>query len=238
MTKRIGHPPAAARLLAVLFSVGLVLCAGGPAYARSAGAVSPEIVDSTQRGGMAVALTFDDGPHPDNTPRLLDVLDEHGVRAVFCVLGDQALRYPELVREIVDEGHTLCNHTMSHDDVSGWSPEEVREELLATNAAIHAAAPDARIRYFRAPFGAWGQSPEVAAEMGMRPLGWSVDVLDWSTPGTGVLVDRLRAAITPTSVVLLHDGGGDRSQTVAAVDQLVPEMESQGWRFTRPAWGW
>ncbi|WP_232832244.1 polysaccharide deacetylase family protein [Nocardiopsis sp. FIRDI 009] len=238
MTKRTGHPPAAGRLMAVLLSVGLVLCAGVPAHARSTGAVSPEIVDSTQRGGAAVALTFDDGPHPDHTPRLLDVLDGHGVRAVFCVMGDHALRHPELVREIVDRGHTLCNHTMSHADVSGWSPERIREELLATNAAIHAAAPDARVRYFRAPYGAWGRSPEVAAELGMRPLGWRVDVADWSTPGTDVLVDRLRAAITPTSVVLLHDGGGDRSQTVAAVDRLVPEMESAGWRFTRPAWGW
>ncbi|GAA3747849.1 polysaccharide deacetylase family protein [Salinactinospora qingdaonensis] len=229
------------RLLAVLLTLGCALWAASPAQAWAWWPPYPnepttDIVDSTQWGGQAVALTFDDGPDPEDTPRLLKVLRQNHVKAVFCLWGDHVRQHPDLVRQIVAHGHTLCNHTMHHDDMSTWSPEEIRADLEETSAAIREAVPHARIPYFRAPYGAWGQTPEVAADMGMQPLGWSLTVSDWNTPGTDELVQRLREGITPQSVVLLHDGGGDRSQTVDAVARIIPELRSQGWYFTHPAW--
>jgi peptidoglycan/xylan/chitin deacetylase (PgdA/CDA1 family) len=225
--------PRRSRWLTALLSVGLVLCATAPAHARPA--ATPEIVDSTQAGGRSVALTFDDGPHPVHTPRMLDVLREHRIKAVFCLVGEEARKHPGLVRRIAAEGHTMCNHSMSHDDMGDWEPNAIRQDLAATSAAIHAAVPGADIVYFRAPYGSWGRTPEVAAGMGMQPLGWRLSVADWDPPGTDVLVERLREGITPGAVVLLHDGLGDRSQTVEAVDRIAPEWRSEGWRFTRPA---
>nr|WP_156003871.1 polysaccharide deacetylase family protein [Streptomonospora sp. PA3] len=233
-------------MLAGLLTIGLAFCAAVPAQAaqgphtrhdpgKGRGPATAEIVDRTQRGGKAVALTFDDGPHQRNTPRLLDVLAKHKVKAVFCLWGEHVRQHPDIVRRIADEGHTLCNHSMRHDDLSGWSPAELRADMRATNAAIREAVPNARIPYFRAPYGAWGQSPEVAADLGMQPLGWSLAVEDWVPPGTDELVRRLQEGITPRSVVLLHDGGGDRSQTVEAVDRIIPQLEADGWHFARPA---
>ena len=136
---------------------------------------------------------------------------------------------------IAAAGHTLCNHTMHHDDMGLWNTEAIRADLEETSAVIRDAVPGAAIKYFRAPYGSWGRTPEVAAAMGMQPLGWATAIGDWEPPGTPELVRRLREGITPGGVVLLHDGGGDRTQTVEAVDQISPELKSEGWRFDNPA---
>lgn len=221
------------RLLVPLLVVGAALCAAPTAQATHG--PTTEIVDSTRPGGRTVALTFDDGPDPQNTPKLLAVLRRNHVRAVFCLWGEHVRQHPALVRRIVAEGHLLCNHSMNHDDLSTWTPEAIRADLLATNAAIRDAVPWAHIPYFRAPYGAWGDSPTVAAGLGMQPLGWRLAIGDWEPPGTDVLVDRLLTGITPGAVVLLHDGGGDRGQTVAAVAEVIPTLRAQGWHLTRPA---
>lgn len=222
------------RLATVLLAAGLLLGTAGPAEAQST-TVSSEIIDSARGGGNAVSFTFDDGPNPADTLRLLAVLRQHRVKAVFCLWGEHVNQHPEVVRKIVAHGHTLCNHSMRHDDMSSWTPEQIRADLKETSAAIRRASPGARIAYFRAPYGAWGQSPQVAAELGMRPLGWRLAIADWEPPGVAELVRRLREGVTPGAVVLMHDGGGDRSQTVDAVDNVIPLLRSQGWRFTLPA---
>ncbi|WP_218037977.1 polysaccharide deacetylase family protein [Streptomyces lycii] len=195
------------------------------------------IVTSTGKSGSSVAFTFDDGPDPTHTPAMLDVLKKHGVKAVFCLWGDHVRQYPNLVKRIADEGHVLCNHSMSHSDMGGWSAAQVRSDLEATNALIQQAAPGARIAYFRAPYGSWGQAGDVAEQLGMTPLGWRMDIQDWTPPGAGELARRLRDGITPGAVVLMHDGGGDRSQTVQAVDTVIPEFKANGWSFDLPAGG-
>jgi peptidoglycan/xylan/chitin deacetylase (PgdA/CDA1 family) len=221
------------RFLVPLLLVGATLTAA-PAADATTGPTA-EIVDSTGRPGRTVSFTFDDGPDPANTPALLDVLRRTHVRAVFCLWGEHARQYPALVRRIVREGHILCNHSMNHDDLSTKSAADIRADLRATNAAIRSAVPFARIPYFRAPYGAWGESPAVAAGLGMQPLGWRLAIADWEPPGTDVLVERLLTGITPGAVVLMHDGGGDRSQTVDAVAEVIPTLRAQGWHLTRPA---
>lgn len=245
---RTGRPgsrrrPAGSPLLATGLCLAAVAVTAATAPAAQAhrpgpaqgGKATPAIVDSTRHGGNTVALTFDDGPNPADTPRLLQVLREQHVKAVFCLWGDHVEAHPELVRKIVAGGHTLCNHSMHHDDMGAWSEKEIRADLRRTSAAIRKAAPGARIPYFRAPYGSWGKSPEVAAGLGMQPLGWRLVVGDWDPPGTDELVSRLEEGLSPGAVVLLHDGGGDRSQTVEAVERIIPKLRSEGWRFDRPA---
>ncbi|GAB2626831.1 hypothetical protein GCM10009696_35780 [Kocuria himachalensis] len=203
-----------------------------PAQADQA---TPAIVDSTVHDGQYVSLTFDDGPDPVSTPRLLAVLKKHHVKATFCLWGDHVRQHPDVVHLSAAAGHRLCNHTMHHDDMSGWDTEAIREDLEQTSAAIRDAVPGARIDYFGAPYGSWGRTPEVAAGLGMQPLGWQLAVGDWAPPGTAELVRRIEEGVTPGAVVLLHGGGGDRNQTGEAVDQVIPQLKADGWRFDKPA---
>jgi len=221
------------RLLQTTAILGVILLGSGTAYAQATEATT-DIIDTARGHGNVVSLTFDDGPNPADTLRLLSVLHQHRVKAVFCLWGDHVIEHPEVVRKIAAKGHTLCNHGMHHDDMGPWTAAQIEADLRETSAAIRSALPHAKIPYFRAPFGSWGQTPAVAASLGMQPLGWRLAVADWETPGTAELVRRLQEGITPGAVVLLHDGGGDRSQTVDAVDTIIPMYRAQHWRFTLP----
>jgi peptidoglycan-N-acetylglucosamine deacetylase len=222
------------RLLVPLLVAGAAIGAT-PASADRHSPPTPVIVETTGQSGRTVSFTFDDGPDPQNTPALLKLLHRKHIRAVFCLWGDHVKQYPELVRRIVAQGHILCNHTMHHDDMTTKTPDEIRADLRETSAAIRQAVPWARIPYFRAPFGAWGQTPAIAASLGMQPLGWRLAIGDWEPPGTDVLVDRLMTGITEGAVVLMHDGGGDRTQTIEAVAEVTPRLRADGWRITVPA---
>jgi peptidoglycan/xylan/chitin deacetylase (PgdA/CDA1 family) len=192
-----------------------------------------DVVTTTGVPGRTFALTFDDGPNPPDTLRLLDVLAELGVAAVFCLVGEQVRAHPEVAGRIAGAGHVLGNHSLRHDDLGEWDAARVRADLAETSALITGATGVAP-SYFRAPFGRWGVTPRVAAELGMVPLGWQLAVEDWLAPGADVLVDRIRAGLEPGGVVLLHDGGGDRSGTVDAVARVVPALLAEGWTAVLP----
>jgi peptidoglycan/xylan/chitin deacetylase (PgdA/CDA1 family) len=197
------------------------------------------IVRSTAGTGAAApefALTFDDGPNPPDTDRLLELLAAHDVRAVFCLVGDTVRAHPQVAARIVAAGHLLGNHSLHHDDMGHWSPEQVRADLAQTTAIIEDAT-GAPVPFFRAPFGSWGHSEQVAAELGMTPLGWQLAVEDWLAPPAELLVERIRDGLAPGGVVLLHDGGGDRSSTVAAVARVLPMLRADGWVHAWPARG-
>jgi peptidoglycan/xylan/chitin deacetylase (PgdA/CDA1 family) len=178
-------------------------------------------------GSSAVALTFDDGPDPTWTPQMLDLLKQYGIKATFCVIGIHVRDYPQLVARIVREGHTLCNHSWLHDiKLGSKTPAQIQADLARTNAEIRKAVPGARIPYYRQPGGKWTASiVTVAKAMGMTPLGWSVDPADWAKPGTKAIVARVMQHTHTGSIVLMHDGGGDRSQTLAACRTLFPWLK-------------
>ncbi|GAA4903946.1 hypothetical protein GCM10023223_20580 [Stackebrandtia albiflava] len=183
-----------------------------------------------ETGVAEVALTFDDGPHPDWTPKVLASLRRHGVRATFCVVGVQARAYPELLRSIVADGHTLCNHSWRHSyDLGSRSESAIRADLERTNEAIRAAVPHARIGYFRQPGGAWtDRVVRVARELGMVPIHWSVDPGDWNAGHGAARIARDVVAHTgPGGIVLLHDGGGDRGATHLALESILPELTAR-----------
>ncbi|MGN9774880.1 polysaccharide deacetylase family protein [Micromonospora sp. H33] len=180
-------------------------------------------------GVRGVALTFDDGPDPVWTPKVLDRLHAARVTATFCVVGTQVRRHPDLVRRIVREGHQLCNHSWNHDVDLGRRPvAEIRADLQRTHRAIRAAAPGARIPFYRQPGGRW--TPEVvqvAKQLGMRSLHWTVDPQDWGKPPAETINKRVHVAARPGAVVLLHDGGGDRAATLAACPRLITDLKTR-----------
>ncbi|MGK5443644.1 polysaccharide deacetylase family protein [Micromonospora sp. URMC 105] len=180
-------------------------------------------------GSPEVALTFDDGPDPQYTPQVLEILREFGVRATFCVVGENVQAHPELVQAIVADGHTLCNHSWQHDVQLGRrSPATIRADLLRTNEAIHKAVPDAPVAWYRQPGGAWTYPVvSVAEELGMTPLHWNVDPSDWQAPGAAQIATLVAREAGPGSVVLLHDAGGDRQGTVDALRRMLPDLTSR-----------
>jgi peptidoglycan/xylan/chitin deacetylase (PgdA/CDA1 family) len=204
------------------------------------------LIRSTAHAGRFVALTIDDGPDPAWTPRILDLLGEHGVQATFCVVGWRVRSYPKLVERIHDEGHLLCDHTVNHDlYLRRRDPDTIEAEIRGGLAAIRAVVPDSDVRWFRAPGGNWSQLlVDIAARAGMKSLGWTVDPRDWERPGSGVIVQRVFSQLRPGGIILLHDAGGstgalpgsgDRSQTVQALRVLLDELPRRGYRFDAPA---
>jgi peptidoglycan/xylan/chitin deacetylase (PgdA/CDA1 family) len=183
-----------------------------------------------------VALTFDDGPNPDATPRILDTLAEKGVRATFFILGSHAERWPELVRRISHDGHQVGNHGYFHRKLHFKSPFYVNRDIrLGLRAIRRAGAPAPR--WFRAPHGF--RSPwttPIALSYGERTVGWSLGVWDSDRPGVDQIVRRTIEGVTPGSIVLLHDGDGynpdgDRMQTAAALPQIIDRLKDRGYEF-------
>ena len=211
--------------------------AGGTVDSTELGLNVPGVIRTTGRSGQNVALTFSSGPDPQYTPPILQILDAQGVTATFCILGSQAEKYPELVRQIAAGGHVLCNHTLSYDyDLASRDDATQRAEIGGGLAAIRAAEPAAAVPFFRAPGGNF--SPElvaVAAESDMASLGWSVDPKDWTTPGAPAIETAVVSAVQPGSIVVLHDEGPNRGGTVDALDEIIDALQAEGYQFVTPA---
>lgn len=207
------------------------------AAAKKPAPVAADVVRQLRTGDKVVALTFDDGPHAEYTHQVLDLLAEYDAVATFCMVGAQVRLHPDVVGDVVDAGMRLCNHTVRHDERLSRRPAAaIERDMHETNDLLHAAAgDDTPIRYFRAPGGNWTPAVErAAARNGMRPLGWSVDPRDWSRPGAAAIVAAVKRTVQPGSVILLHDGGGRRDQSVAALRVLLPWLAGQGYRFDFP----
>lgn len=206
---------------------------------RSGEVVVTQVLAQPQIGHLvspgAVALTIDDGPDPTWTPKVLALLARAKVHATFCLIGRNAARYPALVRAIVAGGHTLCDHTWDHDEDLKVRPAgEIALDISRGADAIKAAAGVAPT-FFRAPGGNW--SPAIEAEarrQHMTPLKWTVDPRDWSRPGEASILATIWQELRPGGVILMHDGGGDRSETVAALAVLLTRLPAMGYHFVTP----
>ena len=185
-------------------------------------------------GRKVIALTIDDGPSPVYTPQILGLLEKYQVTATFSMVGLQVDAHPSMAREVVAAGHMIANHTWSHVDLAVLSPVVIADQINRATDAIHTVT--GRVpTLFRAPYGAW--SPAVlarCAQTGMTPLGWSVDPRDWSRPGVASIVGNIMRNTKTGSIILEHDGGGNRAQTVAALKIVLPRLLAAGYRFTTP----
>lgn len=203
----------------------------GKVAAAAPAPVSVDIAHASDKGAKGVNITIDDGPDPTWTPKVLQVLRENGVRATFCMVGTQAEAHPELVKQVVAAGHRLCDHTVAHDVTMDKKPEKYQsQQILDAERMITEASGGVRPQYYRAPGGAFTPySRQLAASRGMRPLGWNVDTKDFERPGTDAIVATVKKEIANGPTLLFHDAGGDRAQTVAALQQVLPWLKQQGY---------
>jgi peptidoglycan-N-acetylglucosamine deacetylase len=184
-----------------------------------------------------VALTFDDGPDPRFTPEVLAILRRYHVPGTFFVIADQGQNHPDLVRRAGRDGNVVANHTYSHLDLTKLPKARAEAEILA-GAAVVEGITGRKPALFRAPYGDGdaGAGTEgadaMATDLGMHPVRWNDDSADWRRPGVDAIVDRVLAGAGTSTVVLLHDGGGDRSQTVAALPRIIEGLRARGYAFT------
>ncbi|MDO5628340.1 MAG: polysaccharide deacetylase family protein [Mobilicoccus sp.] len=177
-----------------------------------------------------VYLTFDDGPSR-HTPAVLDVLKKHEAKGTFFMVGSAARANPTVVRRVKAEGHAVGNHTFTHPWLTKRSAQAIRTELRRTDAVI------GRTTCMRPPGGFVSPTVrQVAKTEGKQVILWSVDPADWRRPGVQSITNGVLRAARPGSVVLMHDGGGDRTQSVQALDRVLTRLSAQGYRFeTLPA---
>ncbi|MEU1100849.1 glycosyltransferase [Streptomyces tibetensis] len=210
------------------------IMSGGPVIdARSGRTESLRVPDHH------LVLTFDDGPDPIWTPKVLDVLKEHDAHAVFFVTGTMASRYPDLVRRMVEEGHEVGLHTFNHPDLSYQSKKRIDWELSQNQLALSGAA-GIRTSLFRPPYSSFADAmdnrswpvTEYIGERGYITVVNNTDSEDWRKPGVAEIVRRATPKGGKGAIVLMHDSGGDRHQTVEALDRMLPGLREQGYEFS------
>jgi peptidoglycan-N-acetylglucosamine deacetylase len=207
-----------------------------PASSHPAGPAGPtgQPMYYVDDGPKVIALTIDDGPSPQYTPQVLRLLQQYGVTATFSMIGVSVAANRALAREVADAGHQIVNHTWTHANLPPLSPGAMDSQLTRAQDMIEAAT-GRRPAMFRAPYGAW--SPAVLArcqQLALAPLDWSVDPRDWARPGVNSIVANIMRNTRSGSIILEHDGGGDRSETVAALGVVLPRLLEAGYRFRTP----
>jgi peptidoglycan/xylan/chitin deacetylase (PgdA/CDA1 family) len=193
----------------------------------------PEILYQGDRSSNRIALTFDDGPHPQDTPRLLEVLDRHAVSATFHLVGKSVERHPDLVKQIHRCGHQLALHCYRHIPFPLEAPTTLRNGLLRSQNAIASAAdiPPALIRDLRPPYGLFTEwTLSRLMSWGFRMVMWSCIPPHWMQPVSWSIRQVLEAAI-PGAVLVLHDGHGHGRRVAEIVDAVVPQIHSRGLEF-------
>jgi peptidoglycan/xylan/chitin deacetylase (PgdA/CDA1 family) len=182
-------------------------------------------------GPMTIALTIDDGPSPVYTPQILQILQKYHVTASFSMVGENVTYYPGVARDVADAGHVIVNHTWDHANLATLSQSRVRAEIANASDAIHTAVGRAPT-IFRAPYGAWSRPTlEYCASENLMPLDWSVDPQDWARPGVSKIVSNIMKNTQTGSIILEHDGGGNRAETVAALKIAIPRLLDEGYHF-------
>ncbi len=187
-------------------------------------------------GTSSVALTFDDGPGP-YTSQVLDLLDAYHVKATFCMIGRQIHNYAAVVRRMINDGMTLCDHTWDHDEkLNTRSIPSIASDIQRTIDAVHAIDPEAQVTYFRNPAGNFSPvTVRVGELLGLEPLYWTEDTDDWTRPGTAAIEKTLTTKTHRDSIVLLHDAGGDRTETIAALTAVMTHLKSEFHLIALPA---
>lgn len=201
---------------------------------------APTVIRRGKVPSKTVVLTFDDGPHPEWTPQILDILKAEGVHATFFEVGAQAEREPELVKRVIAEGHEIGNHSFSHPDLGKISAEHADIEINSTNRLFEALTGHGTV-LFRPPFRS-DDRPTVKEDLlaiqngernGMITVTSTLDPHDWARPEPAIIVDYLVRRIEKADggVVLMHDGGGDRLNTVKALKPLIETLRARGYHF-------
>ena len=221
-------------VLTVLVLLGSALIGSPPAFAGSelpqagSGRGAESGADpGADPGAKVLYLTFDDGPSGYTQP-ILDALARHGAKATFFMLGRQTNGKQDLLRAMYDAGHGIANHTYNHPYLTSLSMPRFRDEVTATSAAIGGLDHGC----LRPPYGASNKTVRAeASELGYTLVTWTIDPRDWSRPGAATIAQRVISRAFPGAIVVMHDGGGDRTQTVAALETILTELGAEGYQF-------
>lgn len=192
---------------------------------RQSGAAATAGKAFTEENGKRIALTFDDGPHPCYTEQLLKGLRERGAKATFFITGQNVETYPEIVKEIHDDGHLIGNHTYSHTQLTAQNEEVFKQELMKTNEAIREVTGEDTI-YVRPPYGSWDKKLET--ELNMFPVLWTIDPLDWCSSDVSGIVNDVCAKAGENDIILMHD---QYKTTVTAALKIVDRLSGEGYEF-------
>lgn len=186
---------------------------------------------SGNTGLSEIALTFDDGPNPGYTPQVLAILQQYRVKATFFDVGYLVAAYPNLVRQEYKAGHIVGNHTWTHTNLTLLSASQILSQLNSTSNEIQATI-GVRPGFFRPPYGLYNYQVLAQANyLGVTTVMWDNNPTDWTRPGADIIVNRVLRVAHNGTVILLHDGGGNRSQTVAALPIIITTLEQRGFQF-------
>ncbi|WP_082232585.1 polysaccharide deacetylase family protein [Halobacillus massiliensis] len=180
----------------------------------------------------SIAITFDDGPS-DYTPQILEVLDQYNAKATFFVVGTRAKENPEILKQTSLAGHEIANHTYDHGTLKGVTSKVIQHDLNKANEVIKGIT-NKEAQLFRPPGGYYNDRiVETADQEGFKVVMWSwhQDTYDWKRPGADKIAAKVLSNARNGDVILFHDGGGNRSQTVMALKQILPELQKQGYKF-------
>lgn len=172
-----------------------------------------------------VAITFDDGPHPVCTEKLLQGLSERGVKATFFVTGERAEQNPKIIQRMQEEGHLIGNHTYSHLQLTACNREQFKQELVKTNEVIQKIT-GSDVEYVRPPYGCWDKSLE--KELSMLPVLWTVDPKDWCCQDAGKVAKRILQKVQDGDIILLHDSF---DTSVEAALTVIDTLSQEGYNF-------
>ncbi|WP_099189222.1 polysaccharide deacetylase family protein [Tepidibacter mesophilus] len=208
-------------------------------YMKTNGTLLNKISDNTElvwngpRDKKVIAITFDDGPHPRYTPKILDLLKKYDIKGTFFVLGKHVEFYPETLKIIKDEGHEIGNHTYSHVDVKKIPSRKIEEEFNKTQQKIYDVIKE-KPKIFRPPFGSYNTYlKDLAKRHNVKIILWSSsqDCKDWSNPGVKKIADTVINNVGNGDIILLHDYVNTTSQTYEALKIILPELKRRGYRF-------
>lgn len=178
-----------------------------------------------------IALTFDDGPNPYYTPKILAVLRQYKVKATFFCVGRQVAHYPNLVKQEYADGNLVGNHSWSHPDLALLTNDEIDSQINLTSNVIQQVI-GVKPAFFRPPYGIVNARVLSKANLlGLTTIIWNDEARDWATPGTSVIASRILNLAGDGAIILMHDGGGDRSQTIAALPTIITTLRLRGYQF-------
>ena len=190
-----------------------------------------EMVTQVNTEEKVVALTYDDGPNPPYTNRLMEVLEQFGVKATFFVIGRQVEEHSQTAQDLQIQGHELGNHSYSHRRLVSTPKAAIANEIHQTDQLLQNLGSPSKI-HFRSPYGYKRiRLPWMLAQLQKINVLWNVDPRDYQAASADAVVDHVLDQVQPGSIVLLHDGGGDRSLTVEATARLIPQLQERGYRF-------
>ena len=213
-------------LFCICLATGAIMSGTGHLGAENEGVLATaQVQKDTQQETKKIALTFDDGPHPQYTPEMLAALKDRDVKATFFLLGEEVEKYPEIVEEIYEQGHLIGNHSYKHEQLSKLSMKQACEQVNRTNELI-CDVTGTYPSYIRPPFGDWHE--KLDCDVNMVEVLWDVDTLDWSSQNHAQIVNKVLKNVQENDIILMHDG---YETSVTAAEEIIDTLKKQGYEF-------